>query len=584
MDNLGVKSLKDLLFCIEAFLLDRKREPPPTPTADPTLVARGLEASEGYRFEMLGPGRTFSIHGDLADEVDASRSEFELVLRPVLAVIAETGIAARLSDALSPRAMRTASVLGVKDELNGIRLDEASAGEPGLAGSMAARLDEIVSGLSERDALILENRILTDEPATLESLGTMSGVTRERVRQVQARLNERIESGLGEELGLLAQLVSEDLGAIVPQKGMADRLAGILPIEQGSAGKIIRFFLIGAMGYETRDGMFIDARTKAAIPEIRELAKASADDEGILEEATFLEGFRQDAPTWVEHWDWLRKQCRLHRIHGYLSIRNSAKARAKAALLKIGRPATKREIGEICGLTETQVGGAFSNIGSVVRADRTRWGLREWIDDEYDGIVGEIIQRIREDGGATTTSRLLSEIPSTFDVSPASVRAYMQTPLFDVSDGIIRIADTSTLRLRHLDDVIDGRDSDGNPYWTFLAEERHFRGHSAAGVPPEFIKAIGCEPDNHIRVDVENIGDDQRLSARWPLASTNGGSFGYLAQPLKSVNVRPGDRVRVTLRAPGSVALERHQNDANASTNNDVDKILNRMIARRRAL
>ena len=584
VENLGVTSLKDLLLRVEAFLLDCKRQDLPLPPADSILVAASLDAPEGSQFGEHYPEQTHPTNSDPVEEVEIARSELELVLLPVLAVMAETGISERLSDALNPRALKVASVMGINDKLEGIRLDDAAAGEPGLAGRMAARMGEIVSGLSEREILILENRILTYKPTTLESLGTLTGVTRERVRQLQFRLNKRIERELGQELGPLAQLVSEDLGAIVPQEVMTERLAEVLPIEQGHTGRIIRFYLIGAMGYDTHDGMFIDTRTKAAIPEIRKLARASADDEGILDEATFLEGFLQDSPTWIEHWDWLRKQCGLYRIHGHLSIRNSAKARAKAALLTIGRPATKREIGELCGLSETQIGGAFSNIMDIVRADRTRWGLREWIDDEYDGIVGEIIQRIKEDGGTTTTSRLLSEIPSTFDVSPSSVRAYMQTPLFDVTDGIIRIADTSTLRLRHLDDVIDGRDSDGNPYWTFLVEERHFRGHSAVGVPPEFMKAIGCEPDNNIKVDVENISSDQRLSARWPLASTTGGSFGYLAQPLKSVDLRPGDRVRVTLRAPGRVALERHQNDVNTSTNNDVEDILSRMIARRRAL
>ena len=83
----------------------------------------------------------------------------------------------------------------------------------------------------------------------------------------------------------------------------------------------------------------------------------------------------------------------------------------KAALLHIGSPANKAEIAEQSGLTERQVGAALSQIESVARADKTRWGLREWIDDIYEGIPAEIVQRINEDGGSTRLNRLLEELP-----------------------------------------------------------------------------------------------------------------------------------------------------------------------------
>ena len=117
-------------------------------------------------------------------------------------------------------------------------------------------------------------------------------------------------------------------------------------------------------------------------------------------------------------------------------MRNSAKAQAKSALLSIGRAATREEIAAVCRLTSaTQVSGAFSNIPSVIRASKDAWALAEWVDDEYEGIVAEIIQRIEEDGGSTTTKRLLTELPEKFDVSATSVRAYMQTPRFLTRDG-----------------------------------------------------------------------------------------------------------------------------------------------------
>ena len=167
---------------------------------------------------------------------------------------------------------------------------------------------------------------------------------------------------------------------------------------------------------------------------------------------------------------------------------------------------------------------------SVVKADPNRWGLRHWIDDEYDGIVGEILQRIEEDGGVTTTERLLTEIPAKFNVSPQSVRAYMNSARFEIRNGSIRLANPASIRLRDLDDVIDGRDRDGAPYWTFVVDDRYFQGYSVVGVPPEFAKAVGCEPDSGVDIEIQNLPDcratlfelaplqpDWRfLSATWP--------------------------------------------------------------------
>ena len=122
-------------------------------------------------------------------------------------------------------------------------------------------------------------------------------------------------------------------------------------------------------------------------------------------------------------------------------------------------------------------------IPGVARADRDRWGLVEWIDDKYEGIAAEIIQRIEEGGGATKLNRLLDELPRLFGVSKISVRAYVSTSQFVVRDGYVSVADVSSIVFRDLNDVIDGRDAAGNPYWTFVVEDRYFDGYSLTNLP-----------------------------------------------------------------------------------------------------
>jgi RNA polymerase sigma-32 factor len=60
--------------------------------------------------------------------------------------------------------------------------------------------------LRERDLALLDERILSDSPLTLQALGERFGTTREAVRQAEARLMQRLKDHLKAELGNLGQI------------------------------------------------------------------------------------------------------------------------------------------------------------------------------------------------------------------------------------------------------------------------------------------------------------------------------------------------------------------------------------------
>ena len=59
---------------------------------------------------------------------------------------------------------------------------------------------DILPQLSEKEAYILEHRLLTDDPVTLREIGERYHVTRERIRQLEARLLAKLRAHLGEEI------------------------------------------------------------------------------------------------------------------------------------------------------------------------------------------------------------------------------------------------------------------------------------------------------------------------------------------------------------------------------------------------
>jgi len=85
-----------------------------------------------------------------------------------------------------------------------VRADVPSAedqvGESELREVFIEQIDAFKSELSERDLQILEERVLSDDPRTLADMGDEFGVTRERVRQLEARIVKKLREHMKNEL------------------------------------------------------------------------------------------------------------------------------------------------------------------------------------------------------------------------------------------------------------------------------------------------------------------------------------------------------------------------------------------------
>ena len=85
------------------------------------------------------------------------------------------------------------------------RMDFLPALDPGIEESIAseeisdmlhAKLKTLLPKLSEKELYILNNRLFTDSPETLREIGERYHITRERVRQLEIRLLEKIKKHL----------------------------------------------------------------------------------------------------------------------------------------------------------------------------------------------------------------------------------------------------------------------------------------------------------------------------------------------------------------------------------------------------
>jgi RNA polymerase sigma-32 factor len=91
------------------------------------------------------------------------------------------------------------------EDSDATRMDFLPSLSPGVEESIANdqivdllldNIREIRSSLNEKEVAILDRRLLSEDPVTLREIGEEFGVTRERVRQIEARLMAKIREHL----------------------------------------------------------------------------------------------------------------------------------------------------------------------------------------------------------------------------------------------------------------------------------------------------------------------------------------------------------------------------------------------------
>lgn len=158
MVKIGTTQIQRKLF----YNLNRERQ---------KLIAQGFDPDSSMLSERLG------VSEEQISEMDQRLASTDLSLN--VQVGEEAGGATRMDflPALGP---------GVEESLASTE----------IAALVRSRLKTILPRLNEKEQYILNNRLLTDEPITLREIGERYNVTRERVRQLEARLLEKIRKHL----------------------------------------------------------------------------------------------------------------------------------------------------------------------------------------------------------------------------------------------------------------------------------------------------------------------------------------------------------------------------------------------------
>ncbi len=563
--NFGITSLVDLLCVLEAAGL---------------VVGGGTCAGKPQRASEIDSGPDVTAGWAGADMFVDSALRILSLARDVLGCRS-------VADALaSPRLVELLNKTGAAEILQGLRLDELPGDVGPVAGLIdAVRLVEVEHG-PDNIEIFLRHKVQKSD--SLASLGEERGVGGERVRQLEVEVADTLDEHSGAHASLIASVVRSGLAEIVRNDLVEGRIDAVLRSFASASGNqtetstktLCRYLIRSRLGYSTKGSFALSDDGWHLVDTLAQRVVSEADDVGLVDLKAIL---AQEAPHALPLFDELVELLGLTRIGVHLALRDTRRVRAKLALLEIGRSATKEEIAEQGGFDAESLTSTLSGIDSIARADKSRWGLIEWIDDVYEGIPAEIRQRIDEHGGVVSLSFLLEDIPERFGVSEASVRTYATTKQFDVSDGMVSVANPHTLNYRSVDDVAT-RNEHGELCWEFLVEDRYFDGYSINRFPPELARELGCGPNNRAAVPVASPDGCNPVSINWRLTAPSGDAeIGRVSDALQRIGVVAGEFARVVIVNDGSAVrfepVTRNEPPAESPTAGDL---LERLKRRRR--
>lgn len=303
----------------------------------------------------------------------------------------------------------------------------------------AAAVRRVLRSVHPRELPILLARPLALlDPPRLSELGDRAGITRERIRQLEARGLQKLRTALDKPhnhaIPLMAQQFAARFGAAAPLSALLeacpDALAEDARVLSEEAIRA-RLLLWVAGPYEVNGEWLVRApyeefvrQTVAALDEVTAAGPAQR------EEALSALGRLDVAPPYRECW--------LEHVPGFRTIEGRFVAwhgtlvdKAEMILRLSGEPLTKEQLAEAIGHSSARaIADRALGDPRFMRPSLKHIALREWGLEEYSSVEEEMAEEIQCQGGEAEIDHLVGVLTRKFGVSESSVRMYAGGPNF----------------------------------------------------------------------------------------------------------------------------------------------------------
>lgn len=315
-------------------------------------------------------------------------------------------------------------------------------------GSLGELLSAAMSTLEDRQLDIFRRRVFADEPETLDTIGTDLGVTRERVRQLEAKaISSTLDSiSIDPMLAGARDAVRRLMEPLIDLSSAIDVLPVLRTEVEAVSHPVWRVFDRLDDAYEIEDGWCATPNIAGARNSTNDFLTRRADEYGVVEfdrvdspESPLSALGSEAAREWLIGCGYqlygdkvlLRTRSIGDHAAAILSIRDSVLS-SEEILADLGTEHSLRYLRNVLNSDDR-----FVSVG------RDRWALAEWDLPEYGSIRSQIFDELdRSVDGSIDVEHLVRRVAAAFNVSPVSVRAYANALPFETVGGRVRVART----------------------------------------------------------------------------------------------------------------------------------------------
>lgn len=389
-----------------------------------------------------------------------------------------------------------------------------------------------------RSRSILLERIIAPIPLGLQALGDKHQVSRERIRQLETRIQNVVAASYPQAEAMrvvrwLGHALRAQVGVLAP----ADAAYGIAP-HLDSQLLLLAIYL---EGYKISDGHIVDKAFQ--VPEEHELdVEAGVVDLSDLAFKLESRGVREEyldaAIAVIPGFEWLGE-----------SLVTKSRNFVDRAVIVISQHEEPMDVDELRQRTAPSASsrGFRQRIledERFVRTSRNSVALAAWGQEEYTTVSAAMSAAVQ--AGPWELNDLAQDLAERFGVSANSVHMYASAPLFRVRDGMLELrpSDDPYVPRNSLASVrgLFGDPGDGRFRWNVVVDKDLLRG-SGRAVPSELASALGLLPGERTVL----VCDDRAIGLTWPITSHTGPRIGSLKSVAESLECKLGDYLNLSV-------------------------------------
>jgi hypothetical protein len=310
----------------------------------------------------------------------------------------------------------------------------------------AELLQRCFSAMDGRVQQILARRFFADQAETLDELGEALGVTRERVRQIEAKARAEMVEFLepGGLLEMVGAAVRQIIGTVMPVAGLIELVPALALTVEAVGQPAWRVLDRLDDAYDIEDGWCASPTILGAQSVTHTKLHELADEYGVvrIEDLGPLNPNQSEDAGRQLLRDWLT-------YSGYsldgsyvLTRTQSVGDRAASILSIVGSPMAPQDILDRFGIERSlgSLRNAMASDDRFERVDRDAWALADWGLESYGGVRTLVREEVARGGGQVAMDALVERITGKYSVTASSVVAYASAPPFDAKGGIVRLA------------------------------------------------------------------------------------------------------------------------------------------------